>query len=412
MNKILKIGILVESFPRVSEAWLANQIIDLIERGHEISIYSVYSSRDKIIHEQVSRYQLKEKTHYFFNPKTNLVKKIFLGFGFIFQNLGNTKPSKVMLGIKAILTKKIEPLFAFNFIFLKGIQELDILHSHFGEMGVFAAKMKKAGLLDKAKVVVSFHGHDIFPYRREIYKKEYKIFKDYADALLVNSFYSESLLQEIFPFSQVRIIPVGLSLDYFKPESQLNTKVRLVFLGRLVYLKGGLLMVEVFHRLSQKNPQLELVMIGEGEKRKEIENKINEYSLTDSVFLRGGLSQDQVINEFKSSSIYVYPGLFDPFFKAGDTQGLVVQEAQAMELPVVCSDIGGIKYGMVNGETGFLVDEGDIDGFVDKIQLLIDQPELRLKMGKAGRDFVKKHFDSKLIGDLLMEVYSETLNKN
>jgi colanic acid/amylovoran biosynthesis glycosyltransferase len=153
-----------------------------------------------------------------------------------------------------------------------------------------------------------------------------------------------------------------------------------------------------------------LVLIGDGEKKNEIENKIKEYGLNDAVFLKGALSQDQVIAEFNSSSIFVYPGLFDPFFKAGDTQGLVVQEAQAMELPVVCSDVGGIKYGMVDGETGFLVDEGDVDVFVEKIQFLLDNPEERLKMGKAGREFVKRHFDSKVIGDQLMSVYTEIMH--
>lgn len=81
-----------------------------------------------------------------------------------------------------------------------------------------------------------------------------------------------------------------------------------------------------------------------------------------------------------------------------------------MELPVVCSDIGGIKYGLKEDETGFLVQEGNVDGFVEKIQLLIDQPDLRIKMGKAGREFVKKHFDSKVIGDQLMSVFTEILH--
>ena len=171
-------------------------------------------------------------------------------------------------------------------------------------------------------------------------------------------------------------------------------------------------MVEIFRRLFDKYHDLELVMIGDGEKREEIEDKIKADGLADSVFLKGALSQDQIIDELKIADIYVYPGLFDPIFKAGDTQGLVVQEAQALELPVVCSDIGGIKYGMVDGETGFLVEEGDVDGFVEKIQLLIDQPDLRLKMGKAGREYVKKHFDSKVIGDQLMSVYTEILHDN
>lgn len=410
----MKIGILVESFPRISEAWLSNQIIDLIERGNDVSIYSVYPSRDTIIHQQVKTYNLLDRTQYFFYPKGNLLKKVWQGIEFVLFNLGNTTPAKVIKGVEGIIFKNLEPLFGFNYIFLKGIQDLDILHAHFGEMGVFAAKMKRIGLLNKSKIVVSFHGHDIFPYRREYYKKEYILFKDFADALLVNSIYSDSLLKEIIPFPQVRILPVGLNLEYFKPENKtdLASKVRLVFLGRLVHLKGGLNMIEIFKRLYQNNPDLELVLIGEGEKRKEIENKIKEYDLGNSIFLKGALSQDQIIEELKSSSIYVYPGLFDPIFKAGDTQGLVVQEAQAMELPVVCSDIGGIKYGMKNGGTGFLIEEGKLKGFVEKIQLLIDQPKLRREMGKAGREYVQKYFDSKVIGDQLVSVYTNLLNED
>jgi colanic acid/amylovoran biosynthesis glycosyltransferase len=408
----MKIGILVESFPRVSEAWLANQIIDLIEKGQEISIYSVYPTREKIIHEQVNRYQLKEKTHYFFYPKTNRVKRIFLGLGFIFRNLENVTFKKVYRSIEAVFLKKLEPLFAFNAIFLKDIDKLDILHAHFGNMGVFAAKMKRVGLLDKTKIVVSFHGHDIFPYKKDVYKKDYQIFNDFADALLVNSIYSERLLEGIISYFNVNVIPVGLSLAYFIPSRipNQNQKIRLVFLGRLVYLKGGLAMIEIFYRLFQTNKDLELVVIGDGEQRFLIEEKIKEYGLMESVILKGALSHDAVIEEFNASDIYVYPGFFDPFFKAGETQGLVVQEAQAMELPVVCTDIGGIKYGMVDGKTGFLVPEGNIDCFLEKIQFLIDHPEVRIKVGKAGREFVKSHFDSKVIGDQLMSVYSEILN--
>ncbi|WP_373399090.1 glycosyltransferase [Algoriphagus halophilus] len=191
-------------------------------------------------------------------------------------------------------------MFAFNYAFLKDIEKLDILHAHFGEMGVFAAKMKKTGLLGKAKVVVSFHGHDIFPYKKDFYKNEYRIFENYADRLLVNSKYSYSLLNEIIPFPQVRILPVGLSLDYFKPESNLSLKqkVRIVFLGRIVYLKGGLIMVEIFHRLFRKNPGLELIMIGDGEKREEIESLVKTYGIENSVQIKGALSQDQIIDEF------------------------------------------------------------------------------------------------------------------
>lgn len=410
----MKIGILVESFPRISETWLANQIIDLIERGNEVSIYSVYSCNEKIVHQQVRTFHLIDRTQYFFNPKVNRGKQILLGINFMLSNLGNAKLCKLVNGLKALLLKKIEPLFVFNFVFLRGMQELDILHSHFGEIGVCAAKMRRAGLIPDTKIVVSFHGHDIFPYRRDYYARQYTIFSEYADALLVNSPYSLSLLNNINPDFQAKILPVGLSSSYFKPTRNTisNSKVRLIFLGRLVHLKGGLLMIDIFQRLLRDNPELELIMIGNGEERDEIEKKVKDNGLSDSIFLKGALSQENIIDEFNSGSIYVYPGLFDPYFQAGDTQGLVVQEAQAMELPVVCSDIGGIKFGLRDGETGFLIDEGDVDGFVEKIQILILDQKLREKMGRAGREYVLKYFDSKVIGDQLMKIYSEVLHDN
>ncbi|MEX2512906.1 MAG: glycosyltransferase family 4 protein [Cyclobacteriaceae bacterium] len=360
------------------------------------------------------KYGLQERTQYFYNPKSKSVKSVWEGLNYALKHIGNVSFLKAFLAIKAIFGKKVVPLFAFNYVFLEGIEDLDILHAHFGEMGVFAAKMKKAGFLNKPKIVVSFHGHDIFPYKKKIYKKEYRIFETYSDALLVNSEYSKNLLLDIISNKKIIKVPVGLNLAYFKPNERdlEKIKIRIIFLGRLVHLKGGLLMIDIFYRLSKNNSSLELVIIGDGEKRNKIENKIKEYGLVDSVVLKGALSQDQVISEFKSSSIYVYPGLFDPFFQSGDTQGLVVQEAQAMELPVVCSDIGGIKYGMVDGETGILVGERDIDGFVEKIQMLLDNPELRRKMGKAGREFVQKNFDSKVIGDRLIGVYQNILHEN
>lgn len=412
--KILKIGILVESFPRISQTWLDNQLIDLKNRGHELRIFAIYKSPDSIVHQAVLNSQLLDHTQYFFNSKSSRIKQILEAISFSMSNIRNISFAKLIKGVNAILKGEVKLLFGFNYIFLRGMDDLDIFHAHFGEMGVFGAKMKKVGLLKKAKLIVSFHGHDIFPFKKDEYKIEYKIFENHSDALLVNSEYSESLLSEIITFPNVRIIPVGLNLNYFRTKinSTFKHKIQLLFLGRLVYLKGGLLMIEIFRRLLVRNPDLELIMIGDGEQKEKIISKVIDYRLGNSVLIKGSLSQNEIIEELDSSSIYVYPGLIDPYFKAGDTQCLVVQEAQSMELPVVCSDVGGVKYGLIEEETGFLVKEGDIDGFVERIQYLIDHPEERIKMGKAGRSFVKQKFDSKVIGDQLERLYYEVLQPN
>ncbi|WP_353955670.1 glycosyltransferase family 4 protein [uncultured Algoriphagus sp.] len=310
------------------------------------------------------------------------------------------------------MSRKIETLFGFNYIFLNGIQDLDILHAHFGEIGVFAAKMKRAGLIPKAKIVVSFHGHDIFPFKKETYQKEYQIFKDFSNALLVNSPYSKKLLKAIIPFQKIKLIPVGLDCSYFSSfNKNYREGISILFVGRLVFWKGPQLALEIFKSLSILRPDIQLNMIGDGDLKMKLLDEINKNNMGNQVRLLGALSQDEIIRYMDSSDIFLYPAKYETSSGAVDTQGLVIQEAQAMELPVICSDVGGIKYGMVDGETGFLVKEGDIDGFLEKIQLLIDQSDLREKMGKAGRAFVKKYFDSKVIGDQLESVYAEVLNE-
>ena len=70
-----------------------------------------------------------------------------------------------------------------------------------------------------------------------------------------------------------------------------------------------------------------------------------------------------------------------------------------MELPVIVLDAGGMKYGVKDGETGFVAKEGDINAFANKIELLVLNPELRREMGKKERIIACKNYDSRVLGN-------------
>jgi len=106
----------------------------------------------------------------------------------------------------------------------------------------------------------------------------------------------------------------------------------------------------------------------------------------------------------KEADIFILPGT--TVDGRAENQGLVIQEAQAMELPVIISDAGGMNEGIINGETGFVVKEKDIKAFADKVQLLADDRNLIKSMGKAGRIFVEQHFDSAVLNRKLLSIYS------
>ncbi|MEM9090979.1 MAG: glycosyltransferase, partial [Cyanobacteria bacterium P01_F01_bin.53] len=90
-------------------------------------------------------------------------------------------------------------------------------------------------------------------------------------------------------------------------------------------------------------------------------------------------------------------------------QGLVLQEAQATGLPVLSTIHNGIPDGVLDGESGFLVAEKDINALAEKLNYLIENPKARIEMGKIGRKFMEEHYDNEKITKKLINLYKQIL---
>jgi colanic acid/amylovoran biosynthesis glycosyltransferase len=106
-----------------------------------------------------------------------------------------------------------------------------------------------------------------------------------------------------------------------------------------------------------------------------------------------------------AADLFLFPGIIDKNGRC-EAQGLVVQEAQAMKLPVIVSNVGGMKEGIVDNKTGFVVKENDINGFVEKLEFLINNSNKKEAMGEAARAFVVKNYDSTILGEQLLYLYT------
>ena len=93
-------------------------------------------------------------------------------------------------------------------------------------------------------------------------------------------------------------------------------------------------------------------------------------------------------------------------------QGLVLQEAQAMGLPVVSTWHNGIPEGVLDDVSGFLVPERDVHALAEKLFYLIEHPELWPAMGRAGRKFVEQRYDIKQLNKELVELYRAVIAKD
>ena len=414
----MKVAIIVDKFPTLSETWVINHIVLLIENGYDVTILTFQQGDTSVIHSDITKYNLLSKTK---------------NFEYIESGFWVRMKFVVKLLVKNFRTINISSLFnSFNFIndyksvFNLSNQYLaqwfltnnyDLIHAHYGHNGAFVANLKSKKIISqKTKLVTTFHGFDLWPSKIEELKKLYEPLKKHCDCLIVNSHYSFKLLKNIVgDLNQVQVLPVGTNTKFFSQKE--NTKVKstfdIVFCGRFVKVKAPDKCVEILKGFLDRNPKssIRLNFIGDGELKELIEKKIALYGLENNVIFHGAKTSTEVVEIFKDSDVFILPGIIVEETGVAETQGAVIQEAQACCLPVLVSDAGGMKYGLLNEVSGFVIKENDIQQFIDKLELLFLNKKLRIKMGEAGRKFVVENFDQKNIGKDLILIYEKLLKK-
>lgn len=409
------IAIIVGSFPTLSETFIVNQINSLIESGHSVTLYSYKKGLTIKIHDSLKKHDLLNKVIYFKKAPKLKISRVFTFLIWVYQHIKNIKWNLLFKTLsfskygKEAYTLKL--FFETQWFLLP--TNYDIIHVHFGSNARRIAYIKSLGFIpQKSKLITTFHGYGLMPNKVEDYKKEYAcIFKE-TDFFTVNSEYLKGLLLEVnYNLKNIEIVPVGLDTSYFKSNSKKNDTsfFDIIFCGRLIELKGPDIAVDIIFELHKLGfNQLRLHIIGEGRLRPYLEEKIKILGLKDTVTLYGSLTQDLIKQQLEQADVFLLPGRYEPLTGRAETQGLVIQEAQSMGLPVVVSDVGGMKYGLIPNETGFVVEENNIQGFVSAIERLILDEKLKNEMGDKGIEFVRNNFDASVLLKRILFVYNET----
>ncbi len=151
--------------------------------------------------------------------------------------------------------------------------------------------------------------------------------------------------------------------------------------------------------------QYKATIIGDGEMSVELVNLIKNYQLSGMVTMQGAQSQESIRNAMDCADIFLMPGI--ELQGNVEAQGLVIQEAQAMELPVLVSEAGGMPEGIEDNVTGYVIKQNDIDGFCGKIEMLAEKAAMRKQMGEAGRQLAVEKFDTHNLNEQLISLYNK-----
>jgi colanic acid/amylovoran biosynthesis glycosyltransferase len=397
MKKVL---FFIDSFPNYSETFLYNQIYFLLDNGVEVQILAIKEKKYsyEILHQKMIEYDLFQHItvlRHGFN--ISLILNVFLF------------PKIAFYSFKKFSVKKA--LFIINSLdILNRFQSIDVVHAHYGHVGAMVADLRAIGLFKYNKLICSFHGEEILPVYIDSYQSKYTNLIKYFNIVTANSFYVKNLLQKSLNGVQKSLIvfPESLDTTLFKPlkKSKLNIEIfSILFVGRLIEWKAPILAIRIIHRLIQLGYKVRLDIVGSGPEFDNCLMYTIRHKLEQNVFLHGALSQEIILELYQNADTFLFPGIKELKTSKAEAQGLVIQEAQAMELPVIISDVGGMKFGMLDNETGFIVRENDLDGFVEKIIFLIQNPSTKVRMGKMGREFVLKTFDVQVLGKRLLALY-------
>lgn len=271
-------------------------------------------------------------------------------------------------------------------------KRIDIVHTHSskaGFLGRLAAKLANPQ-------IISVHTPHAMPYHLgKRYKYLEKLASLLTDKLIAvsESERREIVSNRIIPENKIRVIYCGVVLcqeslngdrEAFKRGARIPADKTIIgTCGRISRQKDPLTFLQTIRQLLKNHENLFFLWIGDGEDRAEMENLIREWQLEAYVRITGWV--EDVSKYLELLDVFVLPSAYESF-------GYVTCEAMSLGKPVVATRVSGTIDVVVEGKTGLLVEPQNPHQMAKQIEFLLQNPELKSKMGSLGRERVRKNF--------------------
>lgn len=403
----MKIAFIVDVFPNLtSDTFILNQITGLLDRGCEVDIYARTSQTQLRLQPDVLKYNLLDRTFYYnIAIPVNKPERVARALGLFIRNFGKNpwallKSLNIFKFGKEALSLKL----LYSIIPFLGKGPYDIIHCHFGPNGDMGVLLKMLGVFE-GKVITTFHGYDIrlgLEKGKGIYQR---LFKE-GDFFMPVSRYNYDILID-FGADKDKIIHHTMGIDLskfpFKWQTESFTSERplkILTIARLVKIKALENGIKAIHMLLRERRDLDLEynIVGDGHLAEELNKLVKDLNLDGTVHLLGPVDQDEVAEILKKSDIFILPSL-------AECLSVVLMEAQAVGLPVITSDVGGVRD--VVAHEDFRVPAGDVAALARKLAYVIDHRRDWPEMAKTGRKHIEDNFDINKLNDRLIGLFKQ-----
>jgi glycosyltransferase involved in cell wall biosynthesis len=270
------------------------------------------------------------------------------------------------------------------------IQNIDVVLAEYGHTG---ANILNVCQHLEIPLIVHFHGFDA--YVTELISKYYDKYQEmfrYASSIIsVSKDMTEQLVSLGCPRENIYYNPCGPIEQFYSLNNKFEKKYFLA-VGRFVEKKAPHLTLDAFKRTLLEHPDAHLIMIGDGPLMGVCENSVKSWGIENSVHFKGALPQKEIIKYFEECIAFVQHSVTVP---TGDSEGtpVAILEAGAAGLPVIATKHAGIKDVVIDGETGYLIDERDTIAMSIYMSKLASNPVLAAELGGAARVRISANFN-------------------
>lgn len=386
----MHLAYLVSRYPSISHTFILREVRELRRLGFEIDVASI-NPPDRPT-EGLTEEEKQEAIRTFYVKAAGLAGALqacfaalstrpaafFAALSFAIR-LGRLDLSRVLFGILYF----VEAVILGHWMTKRGSNHL---HVHFATpgatVGMLVAKVYPVTLS------ITVHGPDEF-YDVPGYYLPQKIAA--SKLLCAISDYAKSQLIRIAPateWDKVEITRLGVDPNIFspRPSRQPGEIFEILCVGRLVSTKGQRVLLNVASQLLKASRRIHLRYIGDGPDRAALEQATQDLGITGSVKFEGAVNQDRIRSFYAVADVFVLPSFAEGI-------PVVLMEAMAMEIPCIATCITGIPELIRSGVDGLLVPPSNEAALFLAITQLMDDPGLRLRLAKAGRQRILESYN-------------------
>jgi phosphatidylinositol alpha-1,6-mannosyltransferase len=276
-------------------------------------------------------------------------------------------------------------------------------------LALMAAHLRKNGA---TRIIALTHGHEVWWAKLPIFRQLLRKISRDVDVLTYLGEYTKNAIKKVVS-DQSKLIKIapGIDVDHFKPSEKstdlihkLNISNRpvIVSVGRLVHRKGQDKLIVAMSQVIKDFPTAVLLLVGEGPIKYMLQKLVQHHSLEKNVIFAGRVQLDELPKYIQLGQIFAMPARDRFFGLEVEGLGIVYLEASACAIPVIVGNSGGAPDAVISEKTGLIVDGTSPDQIAKSIKTLLGQPELAIRYGAAGREWV--------VNEWRWEIWSKRFN--